>query len=497
MTAMSPSSVEQLTAIEHPWLRRSPIALLPGPGTSLAHRVLDELSAALAGQGQEVQPCPNSDTAGIITTAEFGKPLPWRRALMFTARARYRLPRQPTVFTVLHAQPAELQPLLDQLAAYIEEPTPRRDLCDYPGLAPQGHEVIFEQGRRGGPMLALLRLVQAQAKCIRTILVVGEDEPERAFTFDLAGAHPETLADDARAFYRDLTMRVVTALSTSEVTNHQVMDPVVTAAEWARLDTPDAMVRAGRELGTRRFFTRMLVISELVQLPALNDAVASQYSEGCFATWDPRLHALIATVTGSARPVDKGALTHEDLAVIVGVRPDGLGAVVRQVEGRPNHSPSSESVEMRGMDEELPWLKLGPEWGLQARVPVVRSKLHGHRGISAYDPGMVEFAPLPPAFHHYPVSCATDAQARAIAHAFSHAHCLQNPDDPRQVAFTILPGHGAAVVEKWVPGKQPFETIWEYMDRGLIQVASRVPQGPFSYAQESSGLMVLPAHYTA
>jgi len=64
------------------------------------------------------------------------------------------------------------------------------------------------------------------------------------------------------------------------------------------------------------------------------------------------------------------------------------------------------------------------------------------------------------------------------------------------VAFTVLPGHGAAVVEKWVPGKQPFQTIWEYMDRGLIQVATRVPQGPFEYVREGSGLMVLPVRFT-
>lgn len=476
----------------HSWLRDSAIALVPGPGSPLALEVLEGFSSALQALGQQVQTRPDHNTTGIITTVEFGRPHPWRRALMFTARGRYRLPRQPTVFTVLHARPAELDPVLRQLEAYIEEPAPRRDRCDFPGLAPLGHEVIYEQGRRGGPMLALLRLVQAQAKCIRTILVVGDDRPERAYTFDLAGAHPKTPAGDIDAFYHDLALRVVTAVSTSEVTAHQVVEPPVTAETWAESETPDAMVHAGRELGARNFFTRMLVISELVQLPALNDAVASQYSEGCFATWDPFLQALIATVTGSARPVDKGALAHEDLAVIVGVRSDGLGAVVRRVEGRPNYSPSSESVEMRGMDGPLPQIDLGDEWGFPARVPVVRSKLHGHRGIGGFDPRVVEFAPLAPAFHHYPVSCATDAQARAITDAFSRARCLLNPDDPREVAFTVLPGHGTVVVEKWVPGKQPFQAIWEYMDRGLLQVAARVPQGPFSYVPDSSGLMVLP-----
>lgn len=487
---------DRFTEPVHSWLRRSTVALMPGPGSPLSHAVLDGLSVALQAMGHQVQTQPDGDTDGIVTTARFGEPHPWRQALMFTARGRYRLPRQPTVFTVLHAQPGELDSLMRQLEAYIHEPAPRQDRCDYPGLAPLGHEVVWDQGRRGGPMLALLRLVQAQAKCIRTILVVGEDQPERAYTFDLAGAHAETLATGQNEFYRDLALRIVTALSTREVTAHEVVEPPVSAAAWAQSETPDDMVRAGKELGARNFFTRMLVISELVQLPALNDAVASQYSEGCFATWDPRLDALIATVTGSARPVDKGALTHEDLAVIVAVRPEGLGAVVRQVEGRPNHSPSSESVELRGMDAPLPEIELSEEWGVAARVPVVRSKLHGHRGVGGYDPKAVEFAPLGPAFHQYPVSCATDAQARAIIAAFIRAECLRNPEDPRQVAFTVLPGHGAVIVEKWVRGKRPFQVIWEHMDRGLIRVAPRVPQGPFAFVADEAGMMVLPPGVT-
>ncbi len=78
----------------------------------------------------------------------------------------------------------------------------------------------------------------------------------------------------------------------------------------------------------------MIRINDLVHVPALEDAVSSQYSEGCFATWDPRLGALIATITGSARPVDKGRITEDDLAVISGVRRDGLGALVREVDGQ-------------------------------------------------------------------------------------------------------------------------------------------------------------------
>ena len=219
----------------------------------------------------------------------------------------------------------------------------------------------------------------------------------------------------------------------------------------------------------------------------MSDAVARQYSEGCFATWDPDLDALIATATGSARPIDKGAIAEDELAVIVGVRSDGKGALVRPSEGNLDVLPSSEAVEMMDMDADLPRISLGPERPTSAQVPVARSKLHGHRGIVSYDPRRVEFAPLDPAYYLYPVSCATEAQARGIKAAFARSQVLRNPDDPRQVVFTVLPGHGVVIVEKWVAHTSPFQTMWEYMDAGFLQVENHVPQGPMGYVPTSNG----------
>ena len=248
------------------------------------------------------------------------------------------------------------------------------------------------------------------------------------------------------------------------------------------------MQQAGQEMGERKFFTDMLRINDLVPVPGLSDAIADQYSEGCFATWDPNISALIATITGSARPVDKGNITEKDLAAIVGIRPDGLGAQVRHVENGENISPSSEAVEMMDMDLVLPQVQVS---GLNGDLPVVRSKLHGHRGVSAYNPQKVEFAPLDAPFYDYLVSCATEAQARAIKAAFSRAESLQNTDDPRQLAFTILPGHGIVITEKWQPDKRPFELIWEAMDAGDLVIDRIVPQGRITFTTTSDGRMIL------
>jgi len=225
-----------------------------------------------------------------------------------------------------------------------------------------------------------------------------------------------------------------------------------------------------------------------VQVPAVNEGVARQYSEGCFATWDPSINALVATVTGSARPVHKGKLTDDDLALITAVKPDGSGAVVRQVEGKRNDPPSSEAVEMMDMDTLLPHTK---QDGVKGDIPVIRSKLHGHRGVKAFNPKFVEYVPLDPPYYHYLVSCATEAQARGIKSAFSRSQTFLNPDDPRQIAFTVLPGHGVVMAEKWKAGKVPFQTIWEAMDSGDLEIDPHVPQGEMSYVSASDGRLSL------
>jgi hypothetical protein len=168
-----------------------------------------------------------------------------------------------------------------------------------------------------------------------------------------------------------------------------------------------------------------------------------------------------------------------------------MGAHVRHVTGKRNDPPSSEAVEMLDMDYALPKIKLPPDWGIKGRVPVIRSKLHSHRGVRAYDPALVEYVLLDPPFYHYLVSCATQAQAIGIKAAFARTECFLNRDDPRQAAFTVLPGHGVVIAEKWVSGKQPFQLLWEFMDSGALQIDKQVPQGPMEFVEGEDGQMML------
>jgi hypothetical protein len=474
----------------HSWLRYVTATWVPGPSTPMLDQVASHLLDTFQKHGHRVQPGPNEETELILSTARYGEPLSWRDAPMFTARRRFRLPHTPMVYTLVHMTTSQFQEVLKHLETALAQDPPDSGHFSFPGLPVTAYHVMLEQGRRGGPMLALVRLLQSQTKSIRILLVVGDNYPQSFYTLDLVGAHPRTDASDLEVCYDDLVLRIVTALSTREVANHQVVADVVPRDTWEGLETPGAMIQAGQRLGERGFFTEMIRIADLVQAPMVADAIASQYSEGCFATWDPILGALIATVTGSARPVDKDKIGEDDLAVIVGIRPDGRGALVRHVEGHANHAPSTEAVEMMAIDRVLPVVSLA-SMGLSHTGPVVRSKLHGHRAIASYDPQWVEYVALDTPYFYYPVSCATEAQARGIERAFARSEALRDPSDPRQTVFTILPGHGVVIVEKWVSGTVPFQVIWEQMDCGRLVVGNDIPQGYVTYAPSVDGKMGL------
>ncbi len=470
----------------HDWLRRIRLAFVSASMSPLLATAASNLLDAFRALGHVVQDAPDNTTDLLLTTAPFARPLNWRQALLFTARRRFDLDHVPTVLTLIHALPAEFHRLLDHLGCALRKSPPEPADFAFEGLAPSAFETLVEQGKRGGPILALERVLQAQAKSLRILLLVGEDHLEEAYLFDLVGAHPRFLPSDEESFYRELVLRIATVISTKEITEHRVTGELIPVQEWRSIASPGYMVEAAGELGRRQFFTPTVKIADLVAVPSIPDMIADQYSEGCFATWEPRLSGLISTVTGSARPLDKNSITPDDLSVIVGIREDGRGALVRHVEGHRNDPPSSEAVEMFLLDRSLPTISTSVN-GQTYTVPVVRSKLHGHRGVAAYDPEFVEFVPLDEPYYHYPVSCATEAQAHGIYRAFSRAECLRFPEDPRQVAFTILPGHGVVIVEKWVADKRPFQVMWEYMDAGYLEIQSRIPQGALTFVSGADG----------
>ena len=474
----------------HEWIKNVSIAWVPGYESPLINSTVAKLLDCFRAEGHTILPKPGGDPEAnvILTSAAFGKPVHFRDSLTFTARRRYRLAKAPTVFTLVDAQHEEWQNLLSHLTKALEREEPHPDEFAFPGMPTLAYHTLIEQGKRGGALMAAVRIIQAQAMSIRNILIVGKkDRPLFAYTNDLVGGHPRTdfadhnYSDPAEPYY-DLMYRILTAASTHEITQHSTDQPAVPLRVWQQLDTPRSMVDAGRILGKLGFFTEMVKVANLVDVPLLDHVIASQYSEGCYATWDSTIDALICTITGSARPVDKDNLTGDELAVVTGIRPDGQGARLRMVEGKQNDPPSSEAVELAGMDEVLPRITFNGK-----EVPVARSKLHGHRSVGYFDPQVIEHVYLDPPNYTYPVSCSTEAQAIAIRKAFARSQALQNPDDPRKIIFTILPGHGVLIVEKWVSGKLPFEIICDSIKNGSLKIVNDVPQGPIKYSENRDG----------
>jgi hypothetical protein len=478
MIFTTPVSTHEIRASDiHPWLRSLRVFFAPATTSPLLDEVLAGLKSAFLLRGHIVQDTPTDQTDLVFTTVTFGKPISWRDSYMFVGRRKLGIRRSPTIYTLMQVTPAEWQDLLTHFEHALVKDPPEPADYEFPGLAPTAYRTLIEQGRRGGPILAMQRMLQAQAMCLRLVPVIGENQPICAYHFDLVGSMARS--DGAsRAFYDDIVLRATTAVCAEDIGPTEAIPPIISQSDWAALSTPAAMHRASLELGLRGFFTEMVRIADLAHVPAISDSVAVQYSEGCFATWEPKLNGLISTITGSARPVDKARISDDDLAMIVGVRPTDHGVYVRKVEDLRNDKPSSEAFEMAEMDNSLPWIKLEPSWNIVDPVPVTRSKLHGHRGVAAYDPRTVEYIPIGATYFRYPVTCGTQQQAESIRSTFARSEMLQNPDDPRRLAFTLLPTHGVFIAEKWVPGKVPFQAIWEAIDAGQLLITSIVPQGP-------------------
>ena len=471
------------------------VAFMPGELTGLLGDFEPMLRDEFRRQGHIVQDAPDNSTNLVVTTGPFGKPLSLRQAAIFRLRPEFGVRHSPVVYSLVHATKREFVEWLDRLEVALKPDIPDPNDFQLDGLNDTAYLVLHEQGRRGGPILALERTVQAQVKSIRVLLLVGDDQPERVFHFDLVGAYPQSTGSPA-AIAEDAVLRMVTTVSTEEVAEHRATHELVPRGLWDELSTPQAMSTASAELGSRGFFTEPVVIADLVNVPAVSKAVADHYSEGCFGTWEPAVRGLVTTVTGSARPVHKGQVTTEDLAVVVGLQPNGMGTFYRPIEGMPPTPPSSEGVELMAMDQLLPRITLIEPWSTGGEVPVLRSKLHGHRGIGSFDPQRVEFVPLDPPYYDYLVSCASDAQAMGVKEAFSRSHALRDPSDPRTVVFTVLPGHGVMIAEKWVEHRVPFEEIWDAMDAGALTVTSTVPQGRLRFVEDGSQMLLEEEHPT-
>ena len=466
----------------HAWVRPITIAYLPGALTPAVEQAVSALLEWLQFAGCTVSDTPTSETDLILTTSRLGQLTPREDALFFHAKRRFRLTRRPTTLTLVDVPEADSQHWLAHFAELALQPEEALVSEQYPGLGPQAVEVIAHQARRGGPELAFSRLVQAQSLSVRVMALRTQNgRPYRAMHFDLAGARPVSDATDLEAFAHDVGPRILAAVCAQEVKGHNFLDEPVPAALWAALDGPDAMIRAGTLFTEFGFFTTPFYVEKLLGYRGLSDAISAQFSEGCYAVYEPELGGMITTATGSSRLVDKRSISRADQAVIVGIRPGRDGALVRPVEGLEPVMPSVEAVEMLSIVQAVATHARPNTQGQSVGVPNIRTLLHGHLGVGAYDPRYVEVVQLDPLYYTQLVSCGTGALAQGTAAAFARSSALRRLDDPRRLVFLEQPGHGVMVAEKWSPEGGAFDTTYEYLKAGHLQMTLEIPQGPIAW----------------
>jgi hypothetical protein len=476
----------------HHWLKSVRVSFRPGAlPQHFSPYILDALKRAFSRNGHQLSQTPSAETDIVVATGEFERPLSIQDSATFWLWRNYKL-NQPTVFSLAYMRTDDFAKAVERLANALKKASVAGSDYSYAGLSPGAHRVLSEQGGRGGPILALARILQAQLKCIRVILFVGDELPSRAYHFDLVGSTAHTrLRDDEDEFYDDIVHRVATTVSTHQVTQHQRSGTVLAQSTWNTLGSVRAMCRAATEFNRRRFFTNAVSVSDIIDVPSVSENIAKQYSEGCYGTWDPSIQSLVATITGAAKVLNKGDITQQDLVAIERINGSGNGVTYHRVEGTDGYAPSSEAYEMLLIDKCLPQVPCPLVQQRDVAVPIVRSKLHGHRGIRCYAPRFVEYAPVAEAYFRYPVTCGSEAQALALGDALSRAETLNDPADPRLLAFTILPSHGIFIVEKWREDKEPFQLIWEHMDQGALQVEDSVPQELLHYDAGPDGYLTL------
>ena len=478
-TAASHSRLQGGPYHTHDWLHPVEFAYLPGPLTPALEQTIDPLLEWLKRAGCPILSRPTNQTEVIITTARFGVPVDRSKALFFHAKRRYHLSQRPRLMTIVSIAEPDYQRWLDHFTSLAARSAAASAEYQYPGLGPEAIEVLQRQARRGGPEVAMARFLQGHVKSIQVMALRhdGWNRPLSAMLFDLAGAHPTVLARDPQTFAQELGLRLLATSGAHEVNAHVFSGETFPQARWEQLASPDAMIRAGRVFGEFGFLTDPIAIEKITGFRSVSEAISAQYSEGCFATYEPEIPGLIVTASGSSRLVDKRRIQRSDQAIVVGVKPERDGAIVRPIAGLDRVVPSVEAVELMSICQAVPTRRRSNRHAEEVEVPVARSILHGHIGVAAYDPARVESVQLDEPYYRHLVSCGTGVLAEGTSSAFSRSSALNDPDDPRLVVFLEQPGHGVVVVEKWVEGRQPFEVMRDCLASGDLQASLQVPQG--------------------
>jgi hypothetical protein len=184
----------------------------------------------------------------------------------------------------MQVTPAQWQDLVDHFERALAKEPP--DPADYrfAGLAPTAYQTLIEQGRRGGPILSMQRMLQAQAMCLRLVPIIGEEKPLYAYHFDLVGsmARTEGASDD---FYDDIVWRATTAVCAKDIGPISCFRASI-GVNGDHLSTPASMHRAGRSWASATSLRTWCASPASPTFQQYPIRWRRSVQRGCFATWE-------------------------------------------------------------------------------------------------------------------------------------------------------------------------------------------------------------------
>ena len=98
--------VDLVAQVGHAWWTPLRLSFVPGIEHTALQALIPEFLDHLRQTGHEVHDAPGATTNVLLTTARYGEPVPWRRALMLGHRRNFGLQHAPTVMTLVVIAPA-------------------------------------------------------------------------------------------------------------------------------------------------------------------------------------------------------------------------------------------------------------------------------------------------------------------------------------------------------------------------------------------------------
>lgn len=478
----------------HEWIKRGETIAFVWPETDdpLLEKLYPILLEQFEEEGEEVvfpERAPGNneylpdETQAIVTGTIFNQVVPGKEALLFHSKSIYAgLNHHPKVFNFTSIDRREFGATLGLLAELQTATHPKPKDFPFQGLNPfdpeEGLRQLQNQTREGGPLLGLGRLIESQVKCFDVVTVIGDrntGEIDFLIRFDLAGGRPEIRVKNGnlKLALKELVLRLMTFLSTKEANKHLWPGTIFTQEAGKEIleKSGKPLIEAGKELGEFGFFNEPVDVKALTGMRHLGSQMYEYYSAGCLACLNQEYDIWVISATGTRddKPIPKYSLHEEDLALAAPiVKKDLSGVYIAGIDGR-EVKPSSEGVEI---------VEMGRLGGFTAAA-------HGHVMVESFDPRKVKSLFLEDIYHDYSVSCATIQLVKATTEPVRR-QASDSDFKKFHLHLIVQPCHGIWLLERPVAGKKPFELMLEYLEKGIITLASeKIPQGPFSWEEKS------------